>query len=63
MKKFNEYSKFSLSEVNREVLQKCEGTNFEEAMRKAVMKCVYTNLKLEREIRKVMDPFFEVSTR
>lgn len=47
----------------REVLQKCEGTNFEEAMRKAVMKCVYTNSKLEREIKKVMDPFFEVSTR
>ena len=42
----------------REVLVKCDGTNYEHHMRCAIMKCVYTGAKLEREIKKVMDPFF-----
>lgn len=45
----------------REVLEICEGTNYEERIKRAVMKCVYTNEKLETEIRREMDPFFEVS--
>lgn len=45
----------------REVLAICDHTNYEERIRRAVMKCVYTNEKLEPEIRKVMDPFFEAS--
>lgn len=44
----------------REVLTRCDGTNYEERIRRAVMKCVYTGEKLDIEIRKVMDPFFEV---
>ena len=44
----------------REVLTRCDGTNYEERIRRAVMKCVYTEEKLDIEIRKVMDPFFEV---
>ena len=31
------------------VLDKCEGTNFEEPIRKCIMKCVYTGCKLEKE--------------
>ena len=42
----------------REVLNKCEGTIFEEQIRRAVMKCVYTDSKLEPAIRKVMDIFY-----
>lgn len=42
------------------VLDKCEGTNFEEPVRRAVMKCVYTGCKLEKEICKVMDQYYEV---
>lgn len=45
----------------REVLETCADTNYEERIKRAVMKCVYTNAKLEPEIRRVMDPFFEVS--
>ena len=43
----------------RDVLNKCDGTNYEDRMRRAVMKCVYTGAKLNNEIRRVMDPFFE----
>lgn len=45
----------------REVLETGKGTNYEERIKRAVMKCVYTDAKLEPEIRRVMDPFFEVS--
>lgn len=44
----------------REVINKCDGTNFENAIRKAIMKCVYTNSKLEKEIRKVMDEYYGI---
>ena len=44
----------------REVLTRCDGTNYEERIRRAVMTCVYPEEKLDIEIRKVMDPFFEV---
>lgn len=44
----------------RDVLDKCDGTNFETPIRKAVMKCVYTDSKIEREVTKVMDAYFEV---
>ena len=42
------------------VLDKCEGTNFEEPIRKCIMKCVYTGCKLEKEIYKVMNQYYEV---
>ena len=42
------------------VLDKCEGTNFEEPIRKCIMKCVYTGCKLEKEINKVMNQYYEV---
>ena len=44
----------------REVLGICAGTNYEERLKKAIMKCVYTDADLEKEIRKIMNPFFEV---
>ena len=44
----------------REVLGICVGTNYEERLKKAIMKCVYTDADLEKEIRKIMNPFFEV---
>lgn len=44
----------------REVLNKCAGTNYEDQIRRAVMKCVYANADLKKEIRRVMNPFFEV---
>jgi len=44
----------------RDVLLRCEGTDYEDRIKRAVMKCVYTDAKLEREIRKVMNPFFDV---
>ena len=42
------------------VLDKCEGTDFEEPIRKCIMKCVYTGCKLEKEINKVMNQYYEV---
>ena len=44
----------------RDVMNKCAGTNFEEPIKRAIMKCVYTDAKLDAEIRKVMDEYFEV---
>lgn len=44
----------------REVLEICKGTNYQERIKRAVMKCVYTDTKLEPEVRRVMDPFFDV---
>ncbi|MCD7709321.1 MAG: hypothetical protein LUI02_05555 [Clostridiales bacterium] len=44
----------------RDVLNKCEGTNFEDQIKRAIMKCVYTGARLDVEVRKVMDPFYEV---
>lgn len=44
----------------REVLTMCDGTNYEDRIKRAVMKCVYTEASLEREVRKIMDLFFEV---
>ena len=43
-----------------DVLNKCEGTSLESAVRNAVMKSVYTNEKLEKGIRQVMDDYYEV---
>jgi hypothetical protein len=45
----------------RDVLSKCEGTIFEAQIRRAVMKCVYTDAKLEREIRPVMDVYYRIA--
>jgi hypothetical protein len=45
----------------RDVLNKCEGTIFETQIRRAVMKCVYTDAKLEREIRPVMDVYYRIA--
>jgi hypothetical protein len=42
----------------RDVLNKCEGTIFETQIRQAVMRCVYTEDSLEREIRPVMDLYY-----
>lgn len=44
----------------RDVMNKCAGTNFEEPIKRAIMKCVYTDARLDAEIRKVMDEYFEV---
>lgn len=44
----------------REVLDKCEGTNYEYIIKRAIMKCVYTNDRLEKEVKEVMDEFYEV---
>ncbi len=44
----------------RDVLNQCEGSIFEKQIRQAVMKCVYTNAKLEREIRPIMDVFYRI---
>lgn len=44
----------------REVLDKCEGTNYEYNIKRAIMKCVYTNDRLEKEVKEVMDKFYEV---
>ena len=44
----------------REVLDKCEGTNYEYNIKRAIMKCVYTNDRLEKEVKEVMDEFYEV---
>ena len=42
------------------VLDKCEGTNYEEIIKKSIMKCVYTGCRLEKEINKVMNQYYEV---
>lgn len=42
----------------REVLSMCENTVFERQIRQAVMRCVYTDAHLEREIRPIMDLYF-----
>ena len=42
----------------REVLTKCEGSVFERQIRQAVMRCVYTDASLNKEIRPVMDLFY-----
>ena len=44
----------------REVLDKCEGTNYEYNIKRAIMKFVYTNDRLEKEVKEVMDEFYEV---
>jgi muramoyltetrapeptide carboxypeptidase LdcA involved in peptidoglycan recycling len=41
-----------------DVLNKCEGTIFETQIRQAVMRCVYTEDSLEKEIRPVMDLYY-----
>ena len=42
----------------REVLSKCEGTVFERQIRQAVMRCVYTDSQLDKEIRPIMDLYY-----
>lgn len=42
------------------VFDKCEGTNFEETIKRCVMKCVYTGCKLEKEVSRVMDQYYEI---
>lgn len=42
----------------REVLTKCEGSVFERQIRQAVMRCVYTDAQLNKEIRPVMDLYY-----
>ena len=44
----------------RDTLNMCQGTSLEEPMRKAVMKVIYAGAKLKKEIRKVMDIYYEV---
>lgn len=44
----------------REVLSKCQDTVFESRMRRAIMKCVYTDSRPEREIRKIMDDYYGI---
>lgn len=44
----------------RDVLNLCEGTIFETRIRQAVMKCVYTDAKLEREIHPIMDVYYRI---
>lgn len=41
------------------VLDKCEGTNFEENIKRSLMKCVYTGCKIEKEVSKIMDQYYE----
>ena len=42
----------------REVLTKCEGSVFERQIRQAVMRCVYTDASLNKEIRHLIDLFY-----
>lgn len=42
----------------REVLTKCEDSVFERQIRQAVMRCVYTDAQLNKEIRPVMDLYY-----
>ena len=42
----------------REVLTKCEGSVFERQIRQAVMRCVYPDAQLNKEIRPVMDLYY-----
>ena len=42
----------------RDVLSKIEGTIFEKQVERAVMKCVYTGAKLDRELRGIMDLYY-----
>jgi hypothetical protein len=45
----------------RDVLNICEGTIFEDRIKRAIMKCVYTGVNLEQEIRKVMDVYYRIA--
>ena len=44
----------------REVLDKCDGSIFETQLRRAIMRCVYTDERLEPQIRPIMDLIYEV---
>lgn len=44
----------------QEVMDMCENTIFETALRRAVMKCVYTRSGLIKEVRKVMDVYYGI---
>ena len=43
----------------RDVMNKCAGTNYETFVKRAIMKCVYTGANLDKEIRKIMDLYYE----
>lgn len=44
----------------QEVLNKCQDTVFETRIRRAIMKCVYTGSRPEREIRRIMDDYYGI---
>lgn len=44
----------------REVMNKCQGTVFEDAIRRAIMHCVYTGERPDKYIRKVMDDYYGI---
>lgn len=44
----------------RDVMNMCEDTVFETQIRRAVMKCVYTNTRPDKEIRKIMDDYYGI---
>lgn len=48
----------SYKEWREYTLTKCEGSVFERQIRQAVMRCVYTDTQLNKEIRPVMDLYY-----
>lgn len=42
-----------------DIFNKVDGTIYEMPLRRAIMKCVYSDRKFDREIRPVMDAFYE----
>ena len=46
-----------------DVFNKVEGTVFEQPVRRAVMKCVYSDRRFDRELKPVMDAFYAEGNR
>lgn len=44
----------------RDVMSKCQETIFEERIRRAIMRCVYTNERPDKYIRKIMDDYYGI---
>ncbi len=42
------------------VLDKCEGTNFEENIKRCLMKCVYTGDGIEKEVSRIMNQYYDI---
>ncbi len=44
----------------REVMTNCQGTVFEDAVRRVIMRCVYTNERPDKYLRKIMDDYYGI---